>query len=184
MDILESARTYHGKILLMNLQRAILLGLIIGLAAYFITDRWAPSRQENADAAAHEVTESPENTSGEVGEPSSETSASKPPKPPSIWEKEEEPNWKKAYQEALPWILKEAGDAGNSDAPMILGHFYMEGKAVTGDLVEAYKWYAIAAKRGDHEARKLKEALHARLTPEQLAEAETRLKQFGGGQRK
>jgi hypothetical protein len=65
---------------------------------------------------------------------------------------------------------------------VFLGQCYEEGKGVTQDFVEAHKWYNLAAAQaapsnfpGIHKfTYQLRDALGAKMTPEQIAEAQRR----------
>jgi TPR repeat protein len=66
---------------------------------------------------------------------------------------------------------------------MKLGVLYVSGLFteelhVTPDVVEAYKWFSLAANAGESKALEEKTSLEAHLTPEQRAEAEKRVKDW------
>ncbi|MDA0785296.1 MAG: hypothetical protein O3B37_03305 [Proteobacteria bacterium] len=54
---------------------------------------------------------------------------------------------------------------------------YILGEGVPRSNVEAYKWLTIADRSGRPEARKTLANLRAKMTPEQLREAENRIQQ-------
>jgi len=58
------------------------------------------------------------------------------------------------------------------DSQYNLGLLYESGSGVDRNLVEAYRWFNIAAAGGDAQARTNAVELQARLTPAQLARAE------------
>lgn len=70
--------------------------------------------------------------------------------------------------EALAW-LKKAAEAGRVDSQYNVARLYEKGdEGVAPNATEAFKWYMIAARRGDQQAL----AAVRRLTP--LTPAETR----------
>jgi hypothetical protein len=72
-----------------------------------------------------------------------------------------------AQQEFL--ILANQGDP---DAQFILGDIYANGRGVQPDVVQAYRWYTLAAKNGDKGAAKVRDSLAAKMTPEQIKQGE------------
>jgi TPR repeat protein len=73
-------------------------------------------------------------------------------------------------------LYEQAIDAGSAHALKNLAGMYVRGEGVQVDLVQAYLLVAMAEKRGDDEAVGMRKSLEADLTPEQLAEAQRRLK--------
>jgi TPR repeat protein len=73
-------------------------------------------------------------------------------------------------------LYEQAIDAGSAHALKNLAGMYMRGEGVEVDPVHAYVLVATAEKRGDQEAAKMRESLQWELTPEQLAEAQRKLK--------
>ena len=70
--------------------------------------------------------------------------------------------------EALTW-LKKAAEAGRVDSQYNVARLYEQGdEGVAANATEAFKWYMIAARRGDQQAL----AAVQRLTP--VTPAETR----------
>jgi len=57
---------------------------------------------------------------------------------------------------------------------LALGRLHRQGLGVLQDFVEAHKWFNLAASRGETEAAKERDALAARMTPRQTAEAQER----------
>jgi hypothetical protein len=49
---------------------------------------------------------------------------------------------------------------------------YDEGQGVPHDIVQAYKWYSLAAMNGDKPAAELRDASAKEMTPAQIAEAQ------------
>jgi len=75
------------------------------------------------------------------------------------------------YEEAMRWYLKSA-ETGNSDAPNNVGVMYMTGVGVRRDFVKASMWFHIAGK-GDPAAMSNKKFLMKRMTPDEIAQAES-----------
>jgi TPR repeat protein len=81
-------------------------------------------------------------------------------------------------KEAARWF-RLAADQGVGMATSVLAELYAKGRGVPQDLVEAYKWLAVA---GDQiEPKRVSVTLSDlgnKLTPDQLAEARRRAKEF------
>lgn len=74
--------------------------------------------------------------------------------------------------QALKW-WRQAAEQGHVLSQMNLGTCYEEGDGVDPDLSQAYIWYAIAA-AGEHgQALDARNRAAARMTPEQIAEAQS-----------
>ena len=78
--------------------------------------------------------------------------------------------------EAAAWYAK-AADQGDADAQYILGEMYAEGKGVSQDLVHAQMLFDLAVNGPPdatyHDmAANARELIAAKMTPEQIAEAE------------
>ena len=65
-----------------------------------------------------------------------------------------------------------AADAGDRGAMLALGRLYAQGLGAPQDYVEAHKWFNLAASRGEAEALKEREALAAKMTPQQVQAAQ------------
>lgn len=66
-----------------------------------------------------------------------------------------------------------AAHQGDHSAQNHVGHYYRVGsKPVTKNLVQAYKWYSLAAGNGNERAAELREQISAQMTPAQISEAE------------
>lgn len=78
-------------------------------------------------------------------------------------------------EQALGWFEK-AGALGVKDSQVNLGIIYAQGMGVAVDLVQSYKWFAVAARGGDSDAGAKRDAVAKGMRPEQLekgrAEAE------------
>ena len=72
---------------------------------------------------------------------------------------------------AAHWCRK-AAEQGNSTCQWSLGSMYHYGDGVPQDDVRAYAWYNLAAAGGDEGARKGRDELLERMSPEQVAEAQ------------
>ena len=80
------------------------------------------------------------------------------------------------YAEAMKWYRK-AAEQGNASAQSNLGVMYGIGKGVPQDYVQAHKWlnlasaFALKEKAGEG-AAKGRDLISAKMTPEQIAEAQ------------
>jgi TPR repeat protein len=78
------------------------------------------------------------------------------------------------YAQAAAWYRKAAaqGSAGVSlDAQLSLGKLYANGQGVKQDYVQAYMWFNLAAAKANW-ARDKRDSLAAKLTPDQIEEAQ------------
>lgn len=75
------------------------------------------------------------------------------------------------YKKAAEWYAK-AAELGQLDAQYNLGLMYATGQGVPTSLVQAHKWLAIAAALGDKEAEESKRLAAAKMSREQIEEAE------------
>lgn len=80
------------------------------------------------------------------------------------------------YAEAVKWFRK-AADQGDPDAQQSLGLMYSDGQGVPQDYVQAHKWFNLAAARASRsgaraDAIKNRDLVAAKMTPEQIAEAQ------------
>lgn len=102
------------------------------------------------------------------------------------------------YQQALIWFLKVAnrgdvasyplGEYSRSDAQFLLGTMFEKGHGVRKDLVEAHKWYNIAAADAEldimEHSAKARDAIEKLLTLEQVTEAQRRASEWMNAHRK
>lgn len=74
--------------------------------------------------------------------------------------------------------------AGDSRAMLALGWLYLQGLGVLQDYVQAHKWFNLAASRGESDAARQRDALAAKMTAEERAEARKLAREWrpGGGQ--
>lgn len=75
------------------------------------------------------------------------------------------------YATAAQWF-GEAADRGLADSQFNLAVLYESGLGVGKDIVQAYKWMTLAARSGDRETVKRREALRAKLTAGELEKAQ------------
>jgi len=76
------------------------------------------------------------------------------------------------YQEAMMWY-RLAAEQGSETAQLFLGEMYCCVKGAKEDLVQAHKWFNLAASQGRVSAKTAREELAERMTPDQIAEAQT-----------
>jgi uncharacterized protein len=86
------------------------------------------------------------------------------------------------YMEAAKWYAKSA-EQGNADAQFCLGCCYLDGEGVPKDNVLAYMWINLAGESYDV-ARKKRDGIAAQMTPEQIAEAQKRCRDWKPRKRK
>ena len=67
-----------------------------------------------------------------------------------------------------------AAAAGDRRAMLALGRLFAKGLGAPQNYVEAHKWFNLAASRGEAAALEERDAVAARMTPQQVAEAQTR----------
>ena len=72
----------------------------------------------------------------------------------------------------VEWLA--AANAGDVRAMMMLGRMHRDGLGVPKNLVEAHMWLSLAASRGENAALAERDALDARMTPEDRAKALSR----------
>lgn len=76
-----------------------------------------------------------------------------------------------SYEEAASWYRK-AAEQGDALAQIHLGFLYDHGQGVPVDAVQAYKWYSLAVVTGNEIAPKNKVIIEARMTPDEIKEAQ------------
>jgi hypothetical protein len=77
----------------------------------------------------------------------------------------------KKYEDAAKWY-QTAADKGIARSQRNLGGMYANGEGVLRNYLLAYKWTALAAERGDEEAKSNLAAIAKLMTPEQMVEAQ------------
>ena len=83
---------------------------------------------------------------------------------------------------AATWWRK-AAEQGHAEAQYNLGIYYSTGEGVLEDVVEAYKWLLLAGAAGSDQASAARVNLARKMTPEQIAEAQRKSKEFLEGNR-
>jgi formylglycine-generating enzyme required for sulfatase activity len=78
----------------------------------------------------------------------------------------------KSFPEAFKW-RQNAALAGLPEAQMALANHFKSGDIVGQDIVQAYAWFNIADVSGTPSARVNREILGVKMTPQQLAQAQT-----------
>jgi TPR repeat protein len=78
---------------------------------------------------------------------------------------------RKDYAAAL-WIFRPLAEQGNASAQNNLGVMYAIGNGIPQDYVEAHKWANLAAAQGNKVAEKFMDSIAARMTSDQIAEAQ------------
>jgi TPR repeat protein len=78
----------------------------------------------------------------------------------------------KSSKEAAKWFLLAAGQ-GKAAAQIQMARMHIAGAGVMRDPVQAYKWASLADAQGDKKAKPILAFLVPRMTPEQIAMAET-----------
>jgi hypothetical protein len=81
------------------------------------------------------------------------------------------------YAEAVKWYRRGAMQ-GDADAQLDLGDCYMAGSGVPKDYIEAYKWFNLASAQGNAVAKDGLSAIENVMTPDQIAEAQSRAAAF------
>ena len=74
-----------------------------------------------------------------------------------------------------------AANAGDSRAMLALGRLYLKGLGAPQDYVLAHMWFNLAASRGERAAVRERDALAARMTPSERAEAQKRARAWRPG---
>lgn len=78
---------------------------------------------------------------------------------------------------AVNWYRRSANQ-GYDRAQYRLGELHEQGTGVKKDIIEAYKWYSLSAEQARKLGNAKRNALAKKLKPEQLSEAEKRIRQF------
>lgn len=71
-----------------------------------------------------------------------------------------------------------AEHGGAPDTLVTLGLMYSTGRDVEADLVEAHKWFSIAALRGNAEARRYRQELASEMSREEISAAQRRAREW------
>jgi hypothetical protein len=88
----------------------------------------------------------------------------------------------KNVAQAVSWF-RQAAELGNASAQFNLGGIYARGEGVMQDYIEAYKWESLAITRAADRPdvptfTAARDTIGRQLTPEQIAEANTRVRQW------
>ena len=75
-------------------------------------------------------------------------------------------------------LVERSADAGRHDALFELGLMYAAGRDVEADLIEAHKWFNLAAVRGNEEARRYRAELARDMTREEIAAAQREAREW------
>jgi hypothetical protein len=86
------------------------------------------------------------------------------------------------FDEAIPWLIK-AANRGVKQAQVELGSIYRDGKGITKDLPEAYKWFCLAADGtamdfAANTAKGHRDGLVLDMSQDQIAEGNRRVTAF------
>ena len=79
--------------------------------------------------------------------------------------------------EAVKWYRK-AAEQGVANAQCNLGACYRDGMGVAKDYVQVYKWFSLASAQGSRGAKKELSIIKAKMTKEQVAEAQRLAQEF------
>jgi TPR repeat protein len=74
------------------------------------------------------------------------------------------------------WMM--AAREGQVEALYNLGLLYSTGQGVKVDLVEAHKWFNLAAMRGSSDARDCRASLAQEMRPDEIAEAQRQAREW------
>ncbi len=78
------------------------------------------------------------------------------------------------YEASSRDLVEMAADAGMPDALFELGLMYCCGRGVSLDLIEAHKWFNLAASRGNDDARRYRAEISRELSRSEIGEAQRR----------
>lgn len=75
-------------------------------------------------------------------------------------------------------LFENAEQSGAPDTLVTLGLMYSTGRDVVADLVEAHKWFSIAALRGNAEARRYRQELASEMSRQEISVAQRRAREW------
>lgn len=75
-------------------------------------------------------------------------------------------------------VVDVAAPGGGADALFQLGLVYCAGRDVDVDLIEAHKWFNLAAMRGNEEAKVYRLELAREMSKQQIATAQKRAREW------
>ena len=82
------------------------------------------------------------------------------------------------YEAESREFVEIAAQAGMPDALFQLGLMYCSGRDVELDLIEAHKWFNLAAARGNEAAKRYRHEISVELSRSQIGEAQRRARQW------
>ncbi|MFV0295222.1 MAG: hypothetical protein ACK5JT_03780 [Hyphomicrobiaceae bacterium] len=82
------------------------------------------------------------------------------------------------YEASSHEMVAMAAQAGMPDALYQLGLMYCSGHGVELDLVEAHKWFNLAAMRGNAEARRYRREISAEMSRREIGDAQRRAREW------
>ena len=74
----------------------------------------------------------------------------------------------------LAMLIKALAETGHAEAQLKLAKLYFEGRGVTLDIIESYKWHTLSAFRGNIEAQATDAQWQSHKTQKQIDEAASR----------
>lgn len=75
-------------------------------------------------------------------------------------------------------MIEMAAQGGVADALYELGLMYCSGREVDLDLIEAHKWFNLAALRGNAEARRYRQEISREMTNSDIGQAQRRAREW------
>ncbi len=75
-------------------------------------------------------------------------------------------------------LLREARENRSSDAMYRLGMMFSTGQGVAYDIVEAHKWFNLAATMGSEDAKRWRKELASEMSAAQVAEAQRQAREW------
>lgn len=75
-------------------------------------------------------------------------------------------------------MIESAEQTGAPDALFELGLMYCSGRDVGLDMIEAHKWFNIAALRGNAEARRYRQEISREMSREEIGAAQRRAREW------
>lgn len=75
-------------------------------------------------------------------------------------------------------MIDVAAQGGAPDALFELGLMYCSGREVDVDLIQAHKWFNLAAMRGNEEAKRYRLEISSEMTKAQIAEAQRQAREW------
>lgn len=82
------------------------------------------------------------------------------------------------YEAGNVQMIETAAQGGMLDALFELGLRYCSGREVQCDLVEAHKWFNLAALRGNDAAKRYRQDLAGEMTKAQIGAAQKRAREW------